>query len=335
MPLHPLFVTISDNAYIFHMQYHLEEEEAKEDLLEELRKVRVSSFGRASSNLAPGKTAAAVHRQASLDGLGRSSSSKRASDPELRRLSSSNTASYRHMSVKGGADSGVALRARRASDAPRRQPPVFEEPSVLQMAKLRSFGGRSTSVDGTSVKSQTPTITSLSPGQVRGLKSILKEADLNNDGVVSWEELRSKAPSLPVEPEVHGAKLDPNVEVDMSLLLRILYPSISKREATAMCKAYEEDMKKKFVMPKDKQMEIEELFCFMSGASKEDKMPPVKFYEGLRKVLSYDYLQCATSYLEVVYNWNTCETGGITLDQFTDWYVQEFLSEEFKRENMR
>ena len=177
--------------------------------------------------------------------------------------------------------------------------------------------------------------------KLKGVKRILKEADINGDGVVTWEELRSKAPGLPEDPEHMGIRIDPDQGVDLPLMVNILYPG----DAKVLIQQHEEEKNRKFVLPKDKKNEIVELYRVMTGDDdKRSSIDSLKLYLGLREVLLLDYAEAAAAYWQLMVLHLPPPSEGVTrgggdndqnvpLERFTDWYIDTVLTDKFKHEN--
>ena len=205
--------------------------------------------------------------------------------------------------------------------------------SVVEIAKLRASSSLSRQ-PSFSQTSPTAPVRVLNYEQLMGVKSIFKEADLNEDGMVTWEELRAHAPSLPEDPEVIGADAEGGVSI--SLLIQILYPEVSPEQA----RKYEEKLNKKFVLPEDKRQEIADLFWHIGGIGKRESMEPLKLYLWFRQSLHLDHTDTAKAY------WNLLVAADpnsppaikgkvISLKQFTDWYAGHVLTDKFKYGNLK
>ena len=214
----------------------------------------------------------------------------------------------------------------------RRQSFMSADPgSVVEIAKLRASSlSRQASF---SLTSPTAPVRELKYEQLMGVKSIFKEADLNEDGTVTWEELRAHAPGLPEDPEVMGADVEGGVSI--SLLIRILYPEVPPEQA----RQYEENLNKAFVLPEDKRQEIADLFCHIGGIGKRESMEPLKLYLWFRQSLYLDHTDTAKAYWHLLVaadpNSPSATKGKVTLQQFTDWYAGNVLTEKFKYDNLK
>ena len=203
--------------------------------------------------------------------------------------------------------------------------------SVVEIAKLRASSlSRQPSFRQTSPAAP---VRELKYEQLMGVKSIFKEADLNEDGTVTWEELRAHAPGLPEDPEVMGADVEGGVSI--SLLIRILYPEVPPEQA----RQYEEKLNKAFVLPEDKRQEIADLFCHIGGIGKRESMEPLKLYLWFRQSLYLDHTDTAKAYWHLLVaadpNSPAANKGKVTLQQFTDWYAGNVLTEKFKYDNLK
>ena len=175
--------------------------------------------------------------------------------------------------------------------------------------------------------------------KLKGVRRILKEADTNGNGVVTWEELRSKAPGLPEDPEHMGIRIDPDQGVDVPLMVNILYPA----DAKVLIQQHEDEKNRIFVLPKDKKNEIVDLFRVITGGNRNSTMDSLKLYHGLREVLLFDYAEAAAAYWQLMVlhlppptareNCGGDNDQTVPLERFTDWYIDNVLTDKFKNEN--
>ena len=176
--------------------------------------------------------------------------------------------------------------------------------------------------------------------RMQGLRCMLKEADPNGTGIITWNQLRQTVPGLPEEPSID---IDPEQGVDISLLIRILYP---QEVASLLLKHYSDENTygKQFVLPEEKRQEIADLFCFMSGGIERDAMEPVTLYLGLRQVLELDTRETAIAFFHLIVQQprladdvgdaDLHHVGPVTLQHFTKWYSDHMLTDSFKNDHL-
>ena len=166
---------------------------------------------------------------------------------------------------------------------------------------------------------------SVSRKEIICLRSLFQDIDVFKKGFITWTQLRSRTPTLPKEPVLGGKKLERDAELDFFTFIRIVFPEVPEEDAHVL--SLQGAKVREFVLPQEKRLELQEVFCALNGGKVRDSLKPYQLVQGLRDS-EYNMLSIAQAYTLLFVE--PRDEVDITLGQFKAWYCDEILSEKFK-----
>eukprot|EP00873_Tetraselmis_striata_P034897 jgi/Tetstr1/455161/TSEL_042011.t1 len=165
------------------------------------------------------------------------------------------------------------------------------------------------------------------PKDVAYFQRVFDELDRDSDGLVSWDCIRRKVPSLPKEP-FKATGLTVESQLSMPQLLRLLHPEITEEDASIM--ASRTASTKMFVLPEEMRQLIDDLFETLD--TDHDGLLSARDVVWNAPKMGQTVAEVSKTYVKLFVD---AERSRVNRDEFTNWYIEEMLSTKFKEENMQ
>jgi Ca2+-binding EF-hand superfamily protein len=165
------------------------------------------------------------------------------------------------------------------------------------------------------------------PKDVAYLQRVFNELDSDEDGLVCWEGIRKKVPSLPKEP-FKATGLERESQISMPQLLRLLYPELTEQDASIH--ASRTASSSELVLPEDMKSVIGELFEVLDADGDGLLEPKDIIWHSEKMGQSTD--EVAQSYIKMFLDTDRSKIGRA---EFEQWYIDDMLSDKFKEANLR
>mmetsp|Transcript_6009 Transcript_6009/g.15479 ORF Transcript_6009/g.15479 Transcript_6009/m.15479 type:complete len:358 (-) Transcript_6009:172-1245(-) len=165
------------------------------------------------------------------------------------------------------------------------------------------------------------------PKDVAYFQRVFDELDRDGDGLVSWDCIRRKVPSLPKEP-FKATGLTVESQLSMPQLLRLLHPEITEEDASIM--ASRTASTKMFVLPEEMRQLIDDLFETLD--TDHDGLLSARDVVWNAPKMGQTVAEVSKTYVKLFVD---AERSRVNRDEFTNWYIEEMLSTKFKEENMQ